>query len=68
MFYLRRREACNLEDAGRRCARLFDNWARLFRMLAMNVDVSNIKIEKKPPEGETFDVMEGFARASPAGK
>src|ERR1700685_542770 len=31
-------------------------------MLAMNVDVSNIRIEKKAAEGETFDVMEGFAR------
>ncbi len=28
----------------------------------MNVDVSNIRIEKKAPEGETFDVMGGFAR------
>ena len=28
----------------------------------MNVDVSNIKIEKKAPEGETFDVMGGSAR------
>ncbi len=28
----------------------------------MNVDVSNIRIEKKPAEGETFDVMGGFAR------
>jgi thymidylate synthase (FAD) len=31
-------------------------------MLAMNLDVSNIRIEKKPAEGETFDVMGGFAR------
>jgi thymidylate synthase (FAD) len=31
-------------------------------MLGMNVDVSNIRIEKKSPEGETFDVMGGFAR------
>ncbi|MGD0462677.1 MAG: FAD-dependent thymidylate synthase [Tepidisphaeraceae bacterium] len=28
----------------------------------MNVDVSNIRIEKKAAEGETFDVMGGFAR------
>jgi thymidylate synthase (FAD) len=31
-------------------------------MLAMNLDVSNIRIEKKAAEGETFDVMGGFAR------
>jgi thymidylate synthase (FAD) len=31
-------------------------------MLVMNVDVSNIRIEKKAAEGETFDVMGGFAR------
>jgi thymidylate synthase (FAD) len=31
-------------------------------MLAMNVDVSNIRIDKKAPEGETVDVMGGFAR------
>ncbi len=28
----------------------------------MNVDVSNIRIEKKAPESETVDVMGGFAR------
>jgi thymidylate synthase (FAD) len=28
----------------------------------MNVDISNFQIEKKKPEGETFDVMGGFAR------
>ncbi|MGD0541380.1 MAG: FAD-dependent thymidylate synthase [Tepidisphaeraceae bacterium] len=28
----------------------------------MNVDVSNIRIDKKAPEGETVDVMGGFAR------
>jgi thymidylate synthase (FAD) len=31
-------------------------------MLGMNVDVSNIRIEKKEPEGEMFDVMGGSAR------
>jgi thymidylate synthase (FAD) len=31
-------------------------------MLGMNVDVSNILIEKKAPEGEMFDVMGGSAR------
>src|SRR5277367_5851312 len=28
----------------------------------MNLDLSNINIEKKPPEGETVDVMGGAAR------
>ena len=28
----------------------------------MNVDVSKLNIEKKPPEGETFDIMGGSAR------
>jgi thymidylate synthase (FAD) len=31
-------------------------------MLGMNVDVSSIRIEKKAPEGEMFDVMGGSAR------
>src|SRR5208282_2356146 len=31
-------------------------------MRDMNVDVSKLNIEKKPPEGETFDVMSGSAR------